>query len=95
MQGFIGCQRWIGAVNRKLSVATYELDDADVLKSAAYNAIGNHARVGDNLSVWSKRVTARVKIPLRLRRGNPVKRAHCCERCARTSIGGDDHSSAP
>src|SRR4029077_378686 len=41
------------------------LDNADVLKSAAYNAIGNHARGGDNLSVWSKRVTARVKIPMR------------------------------
>ncbi len=42
-----------------------ELDDADVLKSPAYNAVGNHATGGDNLSVWSKRVTARTKILMR------------------------------
>ena len=63
--GFLACERWIGADNPKISVATYELENADVVKSAAYNAIGNHARGGDNLSVWSKRVTARVKIPMR------------------------------
>ena len=63
--GFLACERWIGADNGKLSVATYELDNGDVLKSAAYNAIGNHAGGGANLSVWSKRVTARVKIPMR------------------------------
>src|SRR5262245_44649688 len=59
--GFLACERWIGADNPKISVATYELENADVVKSAAYNAIGNHARGGDNLSVWSKRVTARVR----------------------------------
>jgi len=63
--GFLACERWIGADNQKISVATYELDNADVLKSQAYNAIGNHAHGGDNLSVWSKRVTARIKIPMR------------------------------
>jgi len=63
--GFLACERWIGADSPKISVATYELENADVVKSAAYNAIGNHARGGDNLSVWSKRVTARVKIPMR------------------------------
>src|SRR5262249_43788275 len=63
--GFLACERWIGADNPKISVATYELENADVVRSAAYNAIGNHARGGDNLSVWSKRVTARVKIPMR------------------------------
>jgi len=63
--GFLGCERWIGADNRKISVATYELDNVEVLKNDAYNAIGNHARGGENLSVWSKRVTARVKIPTR------------------------------
>jgi hypothetical protein len=63
--GFVACERWIGADNQKISVATYELDNADVLKSEAYNAIGNHARGGDNLSVWSRRVTARIKILMR------------------------------
>ena len=51
--GFLACERWIGAREPKISVATYELDNVDVLKSPGYRAIG-----GDNLSVWSKRVTA-------------------------------------
>ena len=63
--GFLTCERWIGADNQKISVATYELDNADVLKSPAYGAIGNHALGSDNLSVWSKRVTARIKILMR------------------------------
>ncbi|PYM99807.1 MAG: hypothetical protein DME07_18450 [Candidatus Rokuibacteriota bacterium] len=53
--GFLVCQRWIGADDRKVSVATYDLHDLSVLKSPAYQAIG-----GENLSPWSKRVTARV-----------------------------------
>jgi hypothetical protein len=69
--GFLTSERWIGAANQTLSVATYELDNADVLKSAAYNAVGNHARGGDNLSAWSKRVTARVKILMRFE-GNQI-----------------------
>src|ERR1700722_18447767 len=51
--GFRICRRWIGAANPKQAIATYELDGIDVLKSAPYRAIG-----GENLSVWSKRVTA-------------------------------------
>ena len=58
--GFLACERWIGAREPKISVATYELDNVDVLKSPGYRAIG-----GDNLSVWSKRVTARVKMVMR------------------------------
>jgi hypothetical protein len=54
--GFLFCQRWIGAQDRAVSVATYDLDSVAVLKSPAYLAIG-----GDNLSPWSKRVTARVE----------------------------------
>jgi hypothetical protein len=54
--GFITCQRWIGADNPKQSVATYDLDSLLVLEGPAYQAIG-----GDNLSVWSKRITSRVK----------------------------------
>jgi hypothetical protein len=53
--GFLVCQRWVGAHDRKVSVATYDLDNVAVLKSAPYLAIG-----GENLSPWSKRVTARV-----------------------------------
>jgi hypothetical protein len=52
--GFINCERWIGAENPKISIATYDLDTLDVLKSDAYRAIG-----GENLSPWSKRMTAK------------------------------------
>ncbi len=54
--GFLVCQRWIGAQDRTVSVATYDLADVAVLKSPAYLAIG-----GENLSPWSKRVTSRVE----------------------------------
>jgi hypothetical protein len=53
--GFLRCERWIGADDRKVSVATYDLETVGVLKTPAYLAIG-----GANLSPWSKRVTARV-----------------------------------
>jgi hypothetical protein len=58
--GFLACQRWIGTENPKYSVATYDLDSLAVLKSPAYLAIG-----GENLSPWSKRVTARCQRLLR------------------------------
>jgi hypothetical protein len=51
--GFLACERWIGEENPKIAVATYDLQALSVLRSPAYLAIG-----GDNLSVWSKRVTA-------------------------------------
>src|ERR1700739_279842 len=59
-RGFLACGRWIGAYNQKLSVATYVLDNVNVLTGEAYRAIGI-----DNLSVWSKRVMARVKSLMR------------------------------
>jgi hypothetical protein len=51
--GFLACERWIGSENPKIAVATYDLETLSVLRSPAYLAIG-----GNNLSVWSKRVTA-------------------------------------
>lgn len=54
--GFINCQRWIGADDPKLSIATYDLESLDVLTSPPYRAIG-----GENLSPWSKRLTARCR----------------------------------
>jgi hypothetical protein len=54
--GFLVCQRWIGAENAKQSVATYDLESVSVLQGQGYRAIG-----GENLSPWSKRVTARVQ----------------------------------
>jgi hypothetical protein len=58
--GFLTLQRWIGAENPLQSVATYDLDSLAVLQSAGYRAIG-----GENLSPWSKRVTAKVERLLR------------------------------
>ena len=58
--GFLSLQRWIGAENPRQSVATYDLDSLAVLKSEAYRAIG-----GENLSPWSKRLTARCQRLLR------------------------------
>lgn len=58
--GFLILQRWIGADNTKQSVATYDLDSLAALQSPAYRAIG-----GENLSVWSKRVTAKCQRLLR------------------------------
>ena len=54
--GFLLCQRWIGVDDRKVSVATYDLDNSGVLQAPGYQAIG-----GANLSPWSKRVTSRVE----------------------------------
>jgi hypothetical protein len=58
--GFLVCQRWIGVENPRQSVATYDLESHAVLRSPAYQAIG-----GENLSPWSKRVTARTQRILR------------------------------
>jgi hypothetical protein len=58
--GFLVCQRWIGAQDPTVSVATYDLESVAVLKSPGYLAIG-----GENLSPWSKRVTARAERLLR------------------------------
>src|SRR5262250_2355678 len=56
MLGFLLCERWLGADDSRVSVATYDLEGVAVLQGAAYRAIG-----GENLSPWSKRVTARVE----------------------------------
>ena len=52
--GFLRCQRWIGTADRKVSVATYDLETVDVLKGPDYSKIG-----GVNLSPWSKRLGSR------------------------------------
>ena len=50
----------MGTEDRQVSVATYDLENVGVLKTPLYLAIG-----GENLSPWSKRVTARVERLLR------------------------------
>ncbi len=58
--GFLVLQRWIGADNPRLSLATYDLESPSVLQGPGYRAIG-----GENLSPWSKRVTSKVDRILR------------------------------
>lgn len=53
-KGFINAQRWLGADDPKVSIATYDLESLEVLQSSAYRAIG-----GANLSPWSKRITGK------------------------------------
>jgi hypothetical protein len=52
IKGFLNAERWLGADDPKISIATYDLESLDVLKSPAYTSIA-----GANLSPWSKRVT--------------------------------------
>ena len=56
VRGFINCERWVGAENPKISIATYDLESLDVLRSDAYRAIA-----GENLSPWSKRVIGKAQ----------------------------------
>jgi hypothetical protein len=58
--GFLNAERWIGAHDPQISVATYDLASVAVLESAAYRAVGY-----ENSSPWTKRVTARVRRLLR------------------------------
>jgi hypothetical protein len=58
--GFLSLQRWIGVENPRQSVATYDLENIAVLQGPGYRAIG-----GENLSPWSRRVTAKVERLLR------------------------------
>jgi hypothetical protein len=53
---FLLCRRWLGAQDRTVSVATYDLESPAVMTSPGYLAIG-----GENLSPWSRRVLARVE----------------------------------
>ena len=58
--GFLNCERWIGAEDAKISIATYDLAALAVLQSPAYKAIAY-----ENLSPWSKRVVGRCERLLR------------------------------
>ena len=51
--GFGLCERWLDVENPTVAVASYDLDALSVLRGDAYKAVAY-----ENLSVWSKRVTA-------------------------------------
>ena len=59
--GFLNAERWIGAADPKVSLALYDLDNVGVLHSPAYQAVG-----GANGTPWTKRVTSRTKMIIRL-----------------------------
>lgn len=59
--GFLNAERWLGAANPRQSAALYDLDNVGVLHSASYRAVG-----GANGSPWTKRVTGRTKMIMRL-----------------------------
>ena len=61
VKGLINAQRWVGADDPKISIATYDLDSPAVLASPAYQSIA-----GANLSPWSKRVIGKVERICRL-----------------------------
>lgn len=49
--GFINAERWLGADDPEVSIATYDLESLDVLRSPSYRAIAY-----ENLSPWSRRM---------------------------------------
>jgi hypothetical protein len=59
--GFLNAERWIGSADPKVSVALYDLDNVGVLQSPAYLSVG-----GANGTPWTKRVTGRTKMIIRI-----------------------------
>jgi hypothetical protein len=51
--GFLNAERWIADDKPMIHVATYDLENAGVLSSPPYLAVG-----GENQTAWTKRVTA-------------------------------------
>lgn len=51
--GFGASERWISVEEPAVAVATYDLDALEVLQSESYQSVAH-----ENITVWSKRVTA-------------------------------------
>ena len=49
--GFLNAERWIDSANPKIAIATYDMENAAVVDSAPYRAVG-----GDNGTPWTKRI---------------------------------------
>lgn len=52
--GFMQIHRWLGAVDPKISIVSYELESYEVLNSPKYRAISQA-----NMSLWSRRVSGK------------------------------------
>ena len=51
--GMLKAQRWLATANRRISIAAYDLERVETLRTPGYLAI-----TGDNQSPWSKRMIA-------------------------------------
>lgn len=60
INGFMNAQRWLAIDNPKLSVVTYDVQCADVLRSPAYQAI-----TGAASSPWTRRINKKCKLVAR------------------------------
>jgi hypothetical protein len=54
--GFMRAERWLGAEDPKLALATYDLESLDVLRSVPYRAVS-----GEHFSPWSRRMTGQCR----------------------------------
>ena len=59
-RGILNARRWLDVNNRRISVASYDLENVESLRNPEYLAIA-----GKNLSPWSKRVIGMCTLVLR------------------------------
>ena len=79
--GFLSLQRWIGAENSRQSVATYDLDSLEVLRSPGYRAIGGeNCRRGRSASPrrWNACFAMKASRSCRATRPRRPMPAGCC-----------------
>jgi hypothetical protein len=60
VNGFINAQRWLAIDNPRLSVVTYDVQHANVLRSPAYKAVSGAAS-----SPWTRRINRKCKLVAR------------------------------
>ena len=61
VKGFINAQRWVGADNSQLALATYDLENVRVLEDPAYTI-----RKGEGRSPWSRRIGSKARLFVRI-----------------------------
>ena len=61
VKGFINAQRWVGADNPQLALATYDLEHVRVLEDPAYTM-----RKGEGRSPWSRRIGSKARLFVRI-----------------------------
>ena len=61
VKGFLNAERWVAADGAKTALATYDLENLDVLKEESYVS-----KKGDGRSPWSKRIARKTDLFSRL-----------------------------